>query len=196
MSEAHLDDWTYGPCDCCSNGGQECAKMCFCMLCVYVRALEIVGIITRKRCCLCIWFFSCCCCCNRGRVRRRYLIRGKPGLDFACAYCCCPCDCCRVMLEVQHREDRYITACYGVREGYQENLLAEAAGFKKKSKKTTKKGSIAPSPSATSTTANGQADLESAVPQVDDSHSNADKTAPAQSNSWTSPQAAAAEMER
>jgi hypothetical protein len=92
------------------------------MLCAYVRSLELVGIISRKRCCLCVWFFSCCLCCNRGRVRRRYLIQGKPGDDFACSYCCCPCDCFRVMLEIQHREDRYVTWFYGVREGYHENV--------------------------------------------------------------------------
>ena len=122
MAEAHLDEWTYGTCDCCIHGGRECAKLCCCMLCAYVRSLELVGITTRKRCCLCVWFFSCCLCCNRGRVRRRYLIQGKPGTDFACAYCCCPCDCFRVMLEIQHREDRYVTWFYGVREGYREHV--------------------------------------------------------------------------
>lgn len=104
------------------------------------------------------------------------------------------------MLEVQHREDRYLTACYGVREGYQENLLAEAAAFKKKKQKSKKhQGSVvAPSPSGTTTTVNGQADLESAQEQVDDSNPAAalDETAGTQSNSWTSPQSAAAEMER
>mmetsp|Transcript_46790 Transcript_46790/g.69222 ORF Transcript_46790/g.69222 Transcript_46790/m.69222 type:complete len:177 (-) Transcript_46790:67-597(-) len=127
MSEDGLDEWKYGLCGCCSHGGKECAKMCCCMLCVYVRALEIVGIITRERCCLCFWCFPFCCCCNRGRIRRRYLIRGKPGLDFACAYCCCFLDCCRVILEVQNREDRYITWCYGVKEGFFATMEAEAA---------------------------------------------------------------------
>ena len=143
----HLDDWTYGTCDCCAHGGVECAKLCFCMLCTYVRSLEVVGIITRKRCCLCVFFFSCCCCCNRGRIRRRYLIRGKPGLDFACAYCCCPCDCCRVILEVQRREDRYLTACYGVREGFLESLAGTNTGSDSSSSSTGgESAAVAPDP--------------------------------------------------
>ena len=99
------------------------------------------------------------------------------------------------MLEVQHREDRYITACYGVREGYQENLLAKAAAFKQ-NEKSKKQGSIAPSPSGTMTPANGRADRESAEEQVDYSSPAADETESTQSNNWTSPHSAAAEMER